>query len=378
MGKKRTVNVNGPKIKQLFEDTGKSMITLANQWKMSDKSLQRMARGIPVGEHLVDQVAKKFQLNVSDLIIKDKEQVEDDFFSGVYLGRVHSMSQIYNDNDFKLSRINGNSSCQLSHKYYHITNNEYFFIDEIKSVLGKIFEPKAVKSSVLSSAKGLNEELDFLANMRNSRSTIENLENKRTGVYYGHYFYRGIELRQDSDDLYNEFDVLYPMGKRIEVICFYEIDNKNTLPEVIKIFPDTGYSEDELKNNYIKQWKEFFKDYENENWYQSHLSMVKNFIDYHSKKKWLEVPNFITQPDDGMGYEGLPSGMYFIHLDKNADTKTHENFEIIKKSLKHVFLEGNENIPRYEDIVEEVNMKEFEEKIFSSANNDFEIKKEET
>lgn len=165
--------------------------------------------------------------------------------------------------------------------------------------------------------------MNFLKEKLNIEEPIKTLEQNNISVYYGHYTYRAMEYLTYTDpnsvfgsdkSEWDQYSYLRPVGKRIEVLVFQDNDFLTGAAPNIKIYPETGYREDELINEYLKGYREFFGD----NLDKRRLKILEEYIDYHSSTQWLvteyepEIPEIQDNPTQFL------HPLFFIHENIDA------------------------------------------------------------
>ena len=225
------------------------------------------------------------------------------------------------------------------------------------------------------------EEIQYLRSQMNLNKPIEDLDKMNIGIYYGHYFYRAMEI-SDYQDRYNYdtndepeeqlYSYVRPSGKRIEVLLFYQKDEISLLPKQLRIYPITGYTEDDLIEKY-----QFAYNYVFDSQKQKNFSLLDEYINYHMKRQWLfvkdypEMDEIQDNPKSGFLH---PNCFIYSQLNRTisqSDFKDNKLFEraIDKRKRFKEVCENFEfkytlNIPKYDGIVDEVpNFKKFLERL---------------
>ena len=350
--------LNVPKLKRLVDLEKTPIYKLAQNMEISQTTLERMLLGKRVGPKLLFKVAKYFLLNISDLIIiedklRDKPgQEETDI---VYLDKITSFSNLYKNPDYSDSRFFSFSKNLLSHKIYNWNIKTEDEISRIKNFLIAFTDKEAVSigTSKTSNPRDVMDEINYLRKQNSLDEPINQLEEINIGVYYGHYFYRAMEIlsyvdTNDIDSISKEattYKYIRPTGRRIEVIYFYKKKEYPGLPETITISPNTGYTEDELAKSYFKAF-----DYVHQKTSLENNNILADWIGYHNTRQWLyvrdvpELPEYVNNPEYGFLHPN-----YFIHTsNKTMPIGLLSNVEKHKKDVDNVLEEEK----RFDEVVE--------------------------
>lgn len=343
--KTSTIKTKGPEITKLILENGKPIYRIAEKLNdVSEKSIQRMAKGEKVGEEIVDSLAKYFRVNVSEI-------AETENF--LYLDRIQSWPELYANENYQFSRKNSNHSNHLSHKLYKVDDFSESILSDIQHFLKNLYTNQNEESSVRGVSDEIEKEIQYLRKINTANLCFKRLIAQGIGVYYGHYNHRHIQkckTAREPDFVgvggtkpedYERYNYYAPNGFRVEVIYFYKTNdykkNENfTIPNKIKIFPEVGYSKNELYN-----------------FYTSDLEKQKNFVDIdeyiktHENNLWLSVPDgSIEESLDSSDLIEMGYGFNFIN-DYNCDVTGFIN------SVEHLI--SDNKLDKYNGPVEESN-----------------------
>ena len=286
--KTSTIKTKGPEITNLILENGKPINRIAEKIRdVSEKSIQRMAKGEKVGEEIVDSLAKYFRVNVSEI-------AETENF--LYLDRIQSWPELYANENYQFSRKNSNHSNHLSHKLYKVDDFSESILSDIQHFLKNLYTNQNEESSDRGVSDEIEKEIQYLRKINTANLCFKRLIAQGIGVYYGHYNHRHIQkcktARESnfisngllSAEQYERYNYYPPNGFRVEVIYFYKTNdykkNENfTIPNKIKIFPEVGYSKNELYSFYTSELEKIgFKE-------------IDDYIKTHENNLWLSVPD---------------------------------------------------------------------------------------
>lgn len=314
--KTSTIKTKGPEITALILKNLKPISRIAEKINdVSEKSIQRMAKGEKVGEELVDSLAKYFKVNVNEI-------AETENF--LYLDRIQSWPELYANENYQFSRKNSNHSNHLSHKLYKVDDFSESMLLDIQHFLKNLYANQNEESSDRGTSDDIEKEIQYLRKINTANLCFKRLVAQGIGVYYGHYNHRHIQrwkTVKDPDSVtmsglqvsdYEPYNFYVPNGFRVEVIYFYKTNdykkNENfTIPNKIKIFPEVGYSKKELYDFYMSAIKdrgeESLKRIKEKKIPDNEKGTLKNlvtdgiafYIDNYFKKHennlWLSVPD---------------------------------------------------------------------------------------
>ena len=380
------MKLNTPKLKGLIQAENAPIYKLAKNMGISQHTLERMVKGrTNVGPKVLSKVAKYFMLNISDLVIAEKSSDRNPAFTRhdpinyVYLDRIKSFSDLYKNLDYNDSRTFSDSINLLSHKIYNCVLNNDEEINRVKKFLLSFTDTAAVTlgTSKTNNSDDVFKEVAYLRKQLLLDEPIKKLEDINIGVYYGHYFYRAMNISSwlDADDIEDSvtneaahYRYIRPTGKRIEVLYFYQKKEYPGLPERIKISPEKGYTEEELIEEYFASL-----DYVHGKISGVMKENLEKYINFHKKRQWLlvrdtpEQSEYVNNPEYGFLHPN-----YFIHTQTNrlshrvgllGDTKKQERIDAYVTQKEKRFKEvcekfrfkcsSNQSIPRYEGPVEE-------------------------
>ena len=309
-----TIKTKGPEITKLIMESRKPISRIAeNLNNVSEKSLQRMAKGEKVGDEIIDSLAKYFKVNVNE--IADTENY-------LYLDRIQSWPELYSNENYQFSRKYSDHSNHLSHKLYKIDEFSDSILDDIENFLKILYTNQNEESSDRGTEDDVEKEIKYLRKLNNANLCFKKLIAQGIGVYYGHYNHRhfqklNIAVEPDSISMrgieigdYQTFNSYIPNGFRVEVIYFYKTNdykkNENfVIPNKIKIFPETGYTKKELYEVYVSAIKNRSKDDlqtfkekkfpDNEKGTRKKLitegiiDFIDNFFNKHETNLWLSA-----------------------------------------------------------------------------------------
>lgn len=384
--KKDYPDINVSKLKKLFNSTGLPLYKLAKGIAISQQTLERLLRGERVGLRVLADIAYYFQLNISDLTIKNSEEKK---FKGkfedrdiVFLNRINSFNELYKNLDYMDSRLFSKFKNSISHKLYYCELKDDDQLARIKNFLSAFTDISALSpgTTKTNDLDDVLQEISFLKKQININKPIEDLADKNIGVYYGHYFYRAMDVSSYKDtqnfspDSLREPNItnyryVRPSGKRIEVLCFFEKSEYPGLPEQVKIFPETGFTEDDLVDKYFRAFDKYFGIDPSKS--SQERVLLKDYINYHKKSQWLLVEDkpeneeSMTNPENGFLH---PYCFIYSTPDKvvaKSDFKTEDAYENYKRKLK-LFPEIIDNFEykffddsflKYDGPIEEVNLK---------------------
>ncbi len=342
--KTSTIKTKGPEITKLILENGKPIYRIAEKLKdVSEKSIQRMAKGEKVGEEIVDSLAKYFRVNVSEI-------AETENF--LYLDRIQSWPELYANENYQFSRKKSNHSNHLSHKLYKVDDFSESILSDIQNFLKNLYTNQNEESSDRGVSDEIDKEIQYLRKINTANLCFKRLIAQGIGVYYGHYNHRHIQKCNTVRDpnyigqgllkteQYERYNYYAPNGFRVEIIYFYKTNdykkNENfTIPNKIKIFPEVGYSKNELYNFYTSEIGK--KGFEK----------IDEYIKFHENDLWLSVPDGSIEGSYEesdlieMGY-----GFNFINDFKN-DVSDFLN------SVEHLILDNK--LDKYNGPVEESN-----------------------
>ena len=305
--------VNTDKIKSKIDNENMPIYRLAEKIGISEHTLDRINKGEQVTPKIVHKLSEYFRVNFDDFIIKKEKELSSGWQSinsflskltnEVYLTKINSFSDLSNNPEYKISRVSANSPNQISHKIYKVDIKYDAEIDGIESFLKTFYKLDKIEGTTkTSNEKDIEEEINFLRKKISLNNPIEYLKMKNIGVYYGHYIYRAMEFLKydDPDSLegvghtlnYDSYSYYRPTGKRIEVLLFYPLTGLVESPDKIKIYPETGYTEDELVTEYLNAYETFYGTGRQVN--KEKLKKLKDYILYHSSNQWLTTT---YQPD---------------------------------------------------------------------------------
>lgn len=371
--------INTDKLGKLIENDGAKLYKIAEKMNLSPQTLNRMLAGEKIGPRIIARVAKYFGLNMSDLLIRDNKH--PNFYNHfqekeiVYLERIKSFTGLNNDIEYKLSRKFSKSINQISHKIYNCDFKNEEQLTYVKMFLETFNNLDAnIGTSKTRHMEDIDNEIKFLKTQLNINEPIQFLEENDIGVYYGHYVYRAMEelVYKDEENVNIQDEPLEyyycrPTGKRIEVLYFYKERKDIFLPDQIKIFPDTGYTEDELLQNYENSFKKVFLNISSHNYF----NIVKQYINYHASNQWLTVPESMSNPEILDDTTDFLHPRFFIHEITNSiwsekDFQSRDDFNnyVEKKRLmnmafrnelksyEHKCNEDPNSVPKYEGPVE--------------------------
>ena len=342
--KTSTIKAKGPEITKLILENGKPINRIAEKLKdVSEKSIQRMAKGEKVGEEIVDSLAKYFRVNVSEI-------AETENF--LYLDRIQSWPELYANENYQFSRKNSNHSNHLSHKLYKVDDFSESILSDIQQFLKNLYTNQNEESSDRGISDEIEKEIQYLRKINTANLCFKRLIAQGIGVYYGHYNHRHIQkcktVREPdfisngllSTEQYERYNYYPPNGFRVEVIYFYKTNdykkNENfTIPNKIKIFPEGGYSKNELHSFYTsKLGKKGFEE-------------IDDYIKTHENNLWLSVPDGSIEGSlDESDLIEMGYGFNFVNNFKN-DVSDFLN------SVEHLVLDNK--LDKYNGPVEESN-----------------------
>jgi hypothetical protein len=286
--KTSTIKTKGPEITKLILESGKPIYRIAEKIRdVSEKSIQRMAKGEKVGEEIIDSLAKYFRVNV-------REIAETENF--IYLDRIQSWPELYANENYQFSRKYSNHNNHLSHKLYKVDDFSEIILHDIQNFLRNLYTNQNEEGSDRGVSDEIEKEIQYLRKINTANLCFKRLIAQGIGVYYGHYNHRHIAKwktvkEPDSVGLgglkpedYERYNYYTPNGFRVEVIYFYKTNdykkNENfTIPNKIKIFPEVGYSKNELYSFYTSELEKIgFKE-------------IDAYIKSNENNLWLSVPD---------------------------------------------------------------------------------------
>ena len=394
MNKKTTSfpETNVSKLKKLFESENTPLYKLADSIGLSLDTLTRILQGKKVGPKVLHLIAKHYQLNVSDLLAKGSSYKT--LLSGseskdiLFLDKLSSITELYKNHDYIDSRMFSDSKNLITHKHYYCKLKNEFDLQKIEDFLKAFTENAAFNTGTTKTNKmtDVDKEMQYLRNQIHINKPIEDLNKMHIGIYYGHYFYRAMEISDYTDghhtDPFEESENLYtyirPSSKRIEVLIFYQNDVFMPLPEQIRIYPTTGYTEDDLINKYREAYDYVF-DYKNLD-----TSMLDEYIEFHKKRQWLFVKD---EPDMDEVQNNPVSGFLhpkcFIYSTPHKiitqsdfeSNKTYEGYLQRQKRFQEVRqkfeFKYSHHIPKYEGTIDEAAV--YGKKLYERLDNESEL-----
>ena len=221
----------------------------------------------------------------------------------------------------------------------------------------------------------IEKELEFVKKKLYLDDPIKKLEASGIAVYYGHYYFRAFEElsyydRENFDDDGNSIGYHYfkPNVKRIEILYFYQFEE--FIPsDKAKIFPVTGYTEDELIEKYFNAYKEIYKVDENEA-----TEKVNHYINFNSRYTWLTEPSapeldevqdspldflhpryFIYRKPDWVISSDAPlfkGDMKLYHQHVKEERELEKRFKDITSSFEFKITNDPNSVPKYEGNLE--------------------------
>ena len=348
-----TIKTKGPEITKLIMESRKPISRIAeNLNNVSEKSLQRMAKGEKVGDEIIDSLAKYFKVNVNE--IADTENY-------LYLDRMQSWPELYSNENYQFSRKYSDHTNHLSHKLYKIDEFSDSILDDIENFLKILYTNQNEESSDRGTEDDVEKEIKYLRKLNNANLCFKKLIAQGIGVYYGHYNHRHIQklnIAREPDFMplstqeigdYETFNSYIPNGFRVEVIYFYKTNdykkNENfVIPNKIKIFPEIGYTKDELYEVYISAVKERAKgmqrfkenkipDNQKKLIAEDIIAFMDNYFNKHENNLWLSASD-------------EPFGFKFLN-DFREDASKYTNI------FKHILT--SKKLDKYNGPVEEGN-----------------------
>lgn len=331
--RKDSVRVNTEKLRELMNGMSlraySDFLSSLNS-QVPYKTLQRMKNGQPVNEINIHAIAKAHGITFNDLIKLDIKNFTKDIS---ILNKVDSVNQLYSVGNFSFFRLNGSNSpgTVISNRHYLCT------VDKETSGLIKSFLEKTMGENTrkfFRSGKDVKDEFDLLDSMAEGNEIIQKLENKGIYIFYGQFRRRQIAsvntpfMKNQVEEIEEEVDgseekklktivpCLVPLTIYNEVIVFREVPYKYNK---LKIFPDEGYSFDELKKDYLKVLKQQLQtnlkqveyDAKDQNYQQRIDEIVyqtEEWLDYQEKEKnWIfNLPDFDNPSMDFNFHNALP------------------------------------------------------------------------
>ena len=373
--------LNKEKIKLLFKKEGLPIYKLAKKIGLSQQSLERMIQdGGKVGPRILSKVAKYFGLNSSDLVIKG--QKHPNFYNSfeeketVYLEKINSFLDLTSNTEYNLSRKFANSRNQLSHKIYNCGFQNEQQLIWVKGFLKAFNETELnLGTSKTRDSDDIEDEYNFLKKQLYVNEPIKRLEDIGIGVYYGHYIYRAMEElyyrepeRVNSEEERLVYHYCRPTGKRTEILYFYQKEDFKKLPSTIKIFPEVGYTDEELIAVHKKAMQNVFINIHEHKFFEK----VNDYIAFHSSYSWLTVPDGPNQEMVLNDFRDFLHPEYFIHeienliwsrnefkSDKSFDEYTNKirlrnkTFRDEINNFKFICNDDPNSVPKYDGVVEE-------------------------
>lgn len=364
------------KLKKLFESENTPLYKLADSMGLSFDTLSRILQGKKVGPKVLHSIAKHFHLNVSDLLAKGSSNRA--LYSGsdskdiVFLDKLTSLSELYKNPDYIDSRFFSDSKNLITHKHYYCNFKNEDDLQKIQNFLKAFTENAALNTGTnkTNQMSDVIEEMQYLRNQMHINKPIEELDSMNIGIYYGHYFYRAMEISDYTDrynsDPYEEpsenvYTYIRPSGKRIEVLIFYQKEESLDLPEQIRIYPKTGYTEDDLIEEYRNAY-DFVFDY-----LKRDTTLLDEYIEFHMKRQWLLVKDAPEMDEvQNNPISGFLHPNYFIYSTPNKiitqsdfeSNKTYESYLQRQKRFqevceKHLKFKYSLHIPKYDGIIDE-------------------------
>ena len=308
------------KIKILFDRAGIPIYRLAKEMGLSQQTLERMLEGAVVGIRIIDRVARYFKLNSSDIIKRDKKHKDFykhiDIKETVFVERIERFSDLKSNVEYITSRKNSDSWNQVSHKIYNCefkSEGELLALEAFLKTFSEIDEMAGTNKT--RGQEDISQELTFLRKQMHLDDPIRALEKFNIAVYYGTYYYRAMEELHyfdtsdcDEDGNASEYHYFRPNGKLVEVLIFEKIDS-GYFPSKGRIFPSTGYTQDEL----IEIYKEAYKKIHG----QEINRLVEQYIQFHSRTQWLMVKDKPLMEGIQTGPTEFLHPRYFIHRNPN-------------------------------------------------------------
>ena len=342
---------NVAKIKEKIEAENIPLYLLANKIGVSEQTLARIIQGkTRIGQKVLSKLSTYFRVNYNDFIITDSKP--KNFYNHftelnnlLILDRIESFSELKNNPAYKISRQHADSPNQLSHKIYNVDIKFNSIIAGIENFLKRFHKIDTVEGTVKTRDEDdIAAEMNFLKEKMNIEEPIKTLEQNNISVYYGHYTYRAIEylIYTDPNSVnsldkseWDQYAYLRPVGKRIEVILFHKHDFLTGAAPNLKIYPQTGYREDELIDDYLKGYKEFFGDKIDE----KRFKVLQEYIDYHSSTEWLLTEYEPEYPEVQDNPTQFLHPFFFIHENINSFVgsdkfKDMEKFKEASKEFK--------------------------------------------
>lgn len=300
-----TSKVNTQKIKDLFKNSGKSFDELSDAiGGVSSRTLRRMAeeKDVRVSKTALDNVQKYFNININEISIPDDANISTNH---VILHEIHSLSDLFENQFYKDLRANHGHENIRTFRNYDVTIDS-----DTSAPIQSLIKLALSKSSLLNSYghedADIQKEIEYIEKLKEGNDALEYLRTRGVYLYYGNYKFKGIEDRfldkqnprkatKEEKEIFNEInnsinseedislyegtEKLIPAEIKVEVFYFKGFLHNHNVPYKYKIFPNLGYTEKQMIDDYVSAMKK-------NNFKENKIEGLKEWAIGASKLNW--------------------------------------------------------------------------------------------